>query len=220
MAAVRFLWDCVCETVERSNSNRGGGCIVAHCMGLGKTLSVTATLLLPIPSNPPSIPTHPPSIPTHSSRPASPLRFFVHPRHIQLSLPSVILTYLSPFSVLRVILAIRHQVQAVHSQSGSLSRIRWARIDCDGDWWCVAADLLPSYTDFSWGQVKTEEVSGDLSPKHGAQLETGDRTMDRWSWHSTWCELMELNYSHAMIIHAIYIDHRNYPDWPTPMMWL
>lgn len=40
--AVRFLWDCVCETVERSNKEKGGGgCILAHCMGLGKTLSVS-----------------------------------------------------------------------------------------------------------------------------------------------------------------------------------
>ena len=39
--AVRFLWDCMCETVERSNKpGGGGGCILAHCMGLGKTLSV------------------------------------------------------------------------------------------------------------------------------------------------------------------------------------
>lgn len=39
--AVQFLWDCVCETVERSKKGEGGGCILAHCMGLGKTLSVS-----------------------------------------------------------------------------------------------------------------------------------------------------------------------------------
>lgn len=38
---MRFIWDCVCETVARSNKGKGGGCILAHCMGLGKTLSVS-----------------------------------------------------------------------------------------------------------------------------------------------------------------------------------
>ncbi|CAL8068666.1 unnamed protein product [Calicophoron daubneyi] len=44
--AVRFLWDCVIESVERhkdpANSNRSCGAILAHCMGLGKTLSLIA----------------------------------------------------------------------------------------------------------------------------------------------------------------------------------
>lgn len=39
--AVRFLWDCVCETISHSKKTKGGGCILAHCMGLGKTLSVS-----------------------------------------------------------------------------------------------------------------------------------------------------------------------------------
>ncbi|XP_067945444.1 transcriptional regulator ATRX-like [Watersipora subatra] len=42
--AVRFMWECVCETVERSNKGPGGGCILAHCMGLGKTLSLITFL--------------------------------------------------------------------------------------------------------------------------------------------------------------------------------
>ena len=37
---IRFLWRNVIETVARANSSRGDGCILAHCMGLGKTLQV------------------------------------------------------------------------------------------------------------------------------------------------------------------------------------
>ncbi|KAF8563848.1 hypothetical protein P879_08363 [Paragonimus westermani] len=43
--AVRFLWDCVIESVERQQKSPNelmGGAILAHCMGLGKTLSVIA----------------------------------------------------------------------------------------------------------------------------------------------------------------------------------
>jgi hypothetical protein len=38
---VRFMWDCVFETVEQACKKDGGsGCILAHCMGLGKTFQV------------------------------------------------------------------------------------------------------------------------------------------------------------------------------------
>ncbi|KAL5011678.1 hypothetical protein ScPMuIL_010229 [Solemya velum] len=38
--AVQFMWDCCCENLSRMKEEDGGGCILAHCMGLGKTLSV------------------------------------------------------------------------------------------------------------------------------------------------------------------------------------
>lgn len=34
------MWDCCCESVKEANSSHGSGCILAHCMGLGKTLQV------------------------------------------------------------------------------------------------------------------------------------------------------------------------------------
>ena len=37
---VKFLWDCCCENLERLNSSHGSGAILAHCMGLGKSLQV------------------------------------------------------------------------------------------------------------------------------------------------------------------------------------
>ncbi|THD19005.1 Transcriptional regulator ATRX [Fasciola hepatica] len=44
--AVRFLWDCVIESVENQDvkNEQARGAILAHCMGLGKTLSVIAFL--------------------------------------------------------------------------------------------------------------------------------------------------------------------------------
>lgn len=39
------MWDCCCESVKEANSSHGSGCILAHCMGLGKTLQVTNTRL-------------------------------------------------------------------------------------------------------------------------------------------------------------------------------
>lgn len=37
---VKFLWDCCCENLERLKSSPGSGAILAHCMGLGKSLQV------------------------------------------------------------------------------------------------------------------------------------------------------------------------------------
>ncbi|XP_054899513.1 transcriptional regulator ATRX-like [Poeciliopsis prolifica] len=41
---VQFIWDSCCESVKKGNSSSGSGCILAHCMGLGKTLQVVAFL--------------------------------------------------------------------------------------------------------------------------------------------------------------------------------
>ena len=37
---VQFLWDCTVETAARAKDTKGSGAILAHCMGLGKTLQV------------------------------------------------------------------------------------------------------------------------------------------------------------------------------------
>ncbi|BFZ14845.1 hypothetical protein BsWGS_17884 [Bradybaena similaris] len=39
---VQFMWDCMYESVKRAKKEPGAGCILAHCMGLGKTLSVVS----------------------------------------------------------------------------------------------------------------------------------------------------------------------------------
>ncbi|XP_068620687.1 uncharacterized protein [Battus philenor] len=42
---VKFMWDSCFESLEMiQNGHPGGGCILAHCMGLGKTLQVLALL--------------------------------------------------------------------------------------------------------------------------------------------------------------------------------
>lgn len=37
---VKFMWDSCFESVKMAEKSPGGGCILAHCMGLGKTLQV------------------------------------------------------------------------------------------------------------------------------------------------------------------------------------
>lgn len=37
---VRFMWDVCYESVHRLQQTSGTGCILAHCMGLGKTYQV------------------------------------------------------------------------------------------------------------------------------------------------------------------------------------
>ncbi|GFR28480.1 transcriptional regulator ATRX [Trichonephila clavata] len=41
---VKFMWECTIESVKRLEKEPGSGCILAHCMGLGKTLQVIAFL--------------------------------------------------------------------------------------------------------------------------------------------------------------------------------
>ncbi|KAG8234943.1 hypothetical protein J437_LFUL015511, partial [Ladona fulva] len=37
---VKFMWDASFESLKRMETEKGSGCILAHCMGLGKTLQV------------------------------------------------------------------------------------------------------------------------------------------------------------------------------------
>ncbi|XP_064073832.1 uncharacterized protein LOC113396833 isoform X1 [Vanessa tameamea] len=43
-SGVKFMWDACFESVAATRGGGGGGCILAHCMGLGKTLQVLALL--------------------------------------------------------------------------------------------------------------------------------------------------------------------------------
>ena len=41
MSGVQFLWDNLCESVAKTaDADSGFGCILSHCMGLGKTIQV------------------------------------------------------------------------------------------------------------------------------------------------------------------------------------
>ena len=37
---VEFMWNKCFQSIEQSKKNKGSGCILGHCMGLGKTLQV------------------------------------------------------------------------------------------------------------------------------------------------------------------------------------
>ncbi|XP_044730709.1 transcriptional regulator ATRX homolog [Chrysoperla carnea] len=41
---IKFMWDCCFESLEHSKESKGSGCILAHCMGLGKTLQVVTLI--------------------------------------------------------------------------------------------------------------------------------------------------------------------------------
>lgn len=39
---IKFMWDACFESLAKIQKSQGNGCILAHCMGLGKTLQVIA----------------------------------------------------------------------------------------------------------------------------------------------------------------------------------
>ncbi|XP_033217981.1 transcriptional regulator ATRX homolog isoform X2 [Belonocnema kinseyi] len=39
---IKFMWDACFESLERVKNSKGSGCIIAHCMGLGKTFQIVS----------------------------------------------------------------------------------------------------------------------------------------------------------------------------------
>lgn len=44
LSGVKFMWNACFETLLKSRTERGSGCILAHCMGLGKTVTAIALI--------------------------------------------------------------------------------------------------------------------------------------------------------------------------------
>lgn len=41
---IKFMWDACFESLEQIKNSKGSGCIIAHCMGLGKTFQVVTLI--------------------------------------------------------------------------------------------------------------------------------------------------------------------------------
>jgi hypothetical protein len=44
---VKFMWDVCFESLKEIEKTKGSGCVLAHCMGLGKTFQVRKFAALP-----------------------------------------------------------------------------------------------------------------------------------------------------------------------------